>query len=160
VSELSHLDEEGAARMVDVGAKESTARSAVAVGTLYSTTEVLGLLASGGLPKGDTLATARVAGVMGAKRTADLVPLCHAVGLSSVDVEFVTGEYSIQVRAVAHTTGPTGVEMEALTAVHVAALTLHDMIKAVDPAATLEGVYLERKEGGRSGSWQHPRTAQ
>jgi len=144
--------------MVDVGAKENTARTAVAVGTVHSTTEVLGLLTAGGLPKGDALATARVAGIMAAKRTADLVPLCHPIGLSSVDVEFVARESSIDVRAFAHTTERTGVEMEALTAVHIAALTLHDMIKAVDPAATLDGVCVERKEGGKSGSWHHPGT--
>lgn len=144
--------------MVDVGAKDATPRSAVAVGTVHSTTEVLGLLTTGGLPKGDALATARVAGIMGAKRTPDLVPLCHSIGLSSVDVEFETGESSIGIRAVARTTERTGVEMEALTAVNVAALTLHDMVKAVDPAATLDGVRLERKEGGKSGIWHHPAT--
>lgn len=146
--------------MVDVGAKDVTARSAVAVGTVHSTAEVLALLTTGGLPKGDALATARVAGIMGAKRTPDLVPLCHSIGLSSVDVEFEPGEASIGIRAVARTTERTGVEMEALTAVNVAALTLHDMIKAVDPAATLEGVRLERKDGGKSGTWHHPRTVE
>src|SRR5699024_1829164 len=145
--------------MVDVGAKTSTARTAVAVGTVHSTTEVLGLLAAGGLPKGDAWATARVAGIMAAKRTADLVPLCHPIGLSSVDIEFAARESSVVVRAFAHTTERTGVEMEALTAGHIGALTLHDMIRAVDPAATLDGVCLERKEGGKSGSWSHPGTS-
>lgn len=156
VSELSHLDEAGAARMVDVGGKDATARTAVATGTLHSTTEVLGLLAAGGLPKGDALATARVAGIMGAKHTPDLVPLCHSIALSSVEVDFELGESSIGIRATARTTERTGVEMEALTAVTVAGLTLHDMIKAADPAATLDGVRLERKEGGKSGVWHRP----
>src|SRR5699024_12088463 len=101
--------------MVDVGAKENTARTAVAVGTVHSTTEVLGLLAAGGLPKGDALATARVAGIMGAKHTPDLVPMCHSISLSSVDVEFEVGESAIGIRATARTTERTGVEMEALT---------------------------------------------
>lgn len=156
VSELSHLDDAGSARMVDVAGKPATARTATATGTTHTTPEVLGLLTSNGLPKGDALATARVAGIMGAKHTPELVPLCHSIALSSVDVEFELGEASIGIRATARTTERTGVEMEALTAVTVAGLTLHDMIKAVDPAATLDGVRLEHKEGGKSGTWHRP----
>jgi cyclic pyranopterin phosphate synthase len=156
VSELSHLDEAGAARMVDVSGKTATVRTAFATGTMQTTTEVLGLLASNGLPKGDALATARIAGIMGAKRTPDLIPLCHQIALSGVDIEFELGESTVRIRATARTTDRTGVEMEALTAVAVAGLTLHDMIKAVDPAATLNGVQLVRKEGGKSGTWERP----
>jgi cyclic pyranopterin phosphate synthase len=156
VSELSHLDEAGAARMVDVSGKTATARTALAGGTVHTTAEVLGLLASNGLPKGDALATARIAGIMGAKRTPDLIPLCHQIALSSVDVEFELAESSVHIRATARTTDRTGVEMEALTAVAVAGLTLHDMIKAVDPAATLNAVRLIRKDGGKTGTWTRP----
>jgi cyclic pyranopterin phosphate synthase len=156
VSELSHLDEAGAARMVDVSGKTATARTAFAAGTMQTTAEVLGLLTSNGLPKGDALATARIAGIMGAKRTPDLIPLCHQIALSGVDIEFELGESTIGIRATARTTDRTGVEMEALTAVAVAGLTLHDMIKAVDPAATMNAVRLVRKEGGKSGTWERP----
>lgn len=156
MSELSHVDETGAARMVDVSAKAATTRTAVASGVVRTTAEVLGLLAESGLPKGDALGTARLAGIMGAKRTPELIPLCHTVALSGVDVEFELGDRNITIRATARTTDRTGVEMEALTAVAVAGLTLHDMIKAVDPAATLDGVRLEEKEGGKSGRWTRP----
>jgi cyclic pyranopterin phosphate synthase len=156
VSELTHLDEAGAARMVDVSGKTATARTALAGGTVHTTAEVLGLLASRGLPKGDALATARIAGIMGAKRTPDLIPLCHQIALSGVDVEFELAESSVHIRATARTTDRTGVEMEALTAVAVAGLTLHDMIKAVDPAATLNAVQLIRKDGGKTGTWSRP----
>jgi cyclic pyranopterin phosphate synthase len=139
--------------MVDVSGKTATARTALAIGTMQTTAEVLGLLASNGLPKGDALATARIAGIMGAKRTPELIPLCHQIALSGVDVEFELGESSVHIRARARTTDRTGVEMEALTAVAVAGLTLHDMIKAVDPAATLNAVQLVHKEGGKSGTW-------
>jgi cyclic pyranopterin phosphate synthase len=139
--------------MVDVSGKTATARAALAIGTMQTTAEVLGLLASNGLPKGDALATARIAGIMGAKRTPELIPLCHQIALSGVDVEFELGESSVHIRATARTTDRTGVEMEALTAVAVAGLTLHDMIKAVDPAATLNAVQLVHKEGGKSGTW-------
>src|SRR3977135_3530650 len=139
--------------MVDVSGKTATARTALALGTMQTTAEVLGLLASKGLPKGDALATARIAGIMGAKRTPELIPLCHQIALSGVDVEFELGESSVHIRATAPTTDRTGVEMEALTAVAVAGLTLHDMIKAVDPAATLNAVQLVHKEGGKSGTW-------
>lgn len=156
VSELSHLDEAGAARMVDVAGKESTARVAVARGVVHSTAEVLGLLTSNGLPKGDALATARIAGVMGAKRTSDLVPLCHSIALSGVEIDFELGECWLGIRALARTTERTGVEMEALTAVTIAGLTVHDMIKSVDPAASLNAVRLESKQGGKTGEWNRP----
>jgi cyclic pyranopterin phosphate synthase len=156
VSELSHVDETGAARMVDVSGKTATARTALAAGTVRTTTEVLRLLASDGLPKGDALATARIAGIMGAKRVPELIPLCHQIALSGVKVEFELGEAEVRIRATAKTTDVTGVEMEALTAVAVAGLTLHDMIKAVDPAATLDEVRLLRKDGGKTGTWERP----
>ncbi|MEU3274678.1 cyclic pyranopterin monophosphate synthase MoaC [Saccharomonospora sp. NPDC006951] len=154
MSELSHVDEQGTARMVDVSAKAVTARTAVASGRVRTTTEVLGLLSAGGLPKGDALATARIAGVMGAKRTPELIPLCHQIALTKVDIEFELEPDSVHITATARTSDRTGVEMEALTAVAVAGLTLHDMIKAVDPAATLDGVRLESKDGGKTGSWR------
>lgn len=156
MSELSHLDDAGAARMVDVSGKPATARTALAAGTVHTTAEVIGLLSANGLPKGDALATARIAGIMGAKRVPDLIPLCHQIALSGVKVEFELGESAIHIRATARTEDRTGVEMEALTAVAVAGLTVHDMIKAVDPAATLDGVRLERKDGGKAGTWLRP----
>ena len=145
--ELTHVDRAGAARMVDVSGKEATARTAVATGVLRTTAEVIALLRRDGLPKGDALATARIAGIMGAKRTPDLVPLCHPIALAGVTVELEPGEAEVRIRATVRTTDRTGVEMEALTAVAVAGLTLHDMVKAVDPAAELDAVRVERKEG-------------
>jgi cyclic pyranopterin monophosphate synthase len=156
MSELSHVDHTGAARMVDVSAKQATARTAVATGVVRTTAEVIGLLSSNGLPKGDALATARIAGIMGAKRVPELIPLCHQIALSGVRVEFSLGEAEVEIEATARTTDRTGVEMEALTAVAVAGLTLHDMIKAVDPAATLDEVRLQRKDGGKTGTWVRP----
>jgi len=150
---LSHLDEAGAAHMVDVSDKQATKRTAVAAGTLTTTAEVVSLIASGGLPKGDALATARVAGIQAAKRTSDLIPLCHQLALTAVDVDFDIGESAIDITATVRTTDRTGVEMEALTAVSVAALTVYDMIKAVDPAARIEGVRVLRKQGGKTGTW-------
>ena len=153
---LTHVDAHGAARMVDVSAQESTARTALATGVLRTTPEVVALLQQGSLPKGDALATARIAGIMAAKRTPDLVPLCHPISISGVTVDLEVGAAEVRISATVRTTDRTGVEMEALTAVAVAGLTLHDMIKALDPAATLDGVRLERKEGGRSGVWTRP----
>jgi cyclic pyranopterin monophosphate synthase len=151
--ELTHVDASGAARMVDVSEKSATARTAVATGVLRTTAEVLDLLRRDGLPKGDALATARIAGIMGAKRTPDLVPLCHPIALSGVTLDLALGESEVRITATVRTTDRTGVEMEALTAVAVAGLTLHDMVKAVDPAATLDAVRVERKEGGKTGTW-------
>jgi cyclic pyranopterin phosphate synthase len=142
--------------MVDVTGKETSARVAVATGTVRTTAEVVGLLATNGLKKGDALAIARIAGIMGAKRTPDLIPLCHPIALSGVTVELSLGDAEVGITATARTTDVTGVEMEALTAVAVAGLTLHDMIKAVDPAAVLDAVRLERKDGGKTGTWTRP----
>ncbi|MFO7190828.1 MULTISPECIES: cyclic pyranopterin monophosphate synthase MoaC [Thermocrispum] len=153
MSELSHLDASGAARMVDVSEKAATTRTAVATGVVRTTPEVIGLISEGGLPKGDALATARVAGIMAAKRTPELIPLCHPLAISGVKVDFELAESEVRITATVRTTDRTGVEMEALTAVAVAGLTVHDMIKAVDPAATLDAVRLERKEGGKRGVW-------
>jgi cyclic pyranopterin phosphate synthase len=154
--ELTHVDAAGAARMVDVTEKEATARTAVATGRLRTTTEVVDLLRRDGLPKGDALATARIAGIMGAKRTPDLVPLCHPIALSGVVVDLDADGDEVRIRATVRTTDRTGVEMEALTAVTIAGLTLHDMVKAVDPAAVLDAVRVERKEGGKTGTWTRP----
>jgi cyclic pyranopterin phosphate synthase len=153
VPELSHTDAAGAARMVDVTGKDVTARTAVATGTFRTTPEVLALISSAGLPKGDALATARIAGIMAAKRTPDLVPLCHPLPISGVSVDLALGERTVTVTATVRTTGRTGAEMEALTAVAVAGLTLHDMVKAVDPGAVLDGVRVLSKTGGKSGQW-------
>ena len=154
--DLTHVDAAGAARMVDVTAKEATARTAVATGVLRTTAEVVALLRRDGLPKGDALATARIAGIMGAKRTPELVPLCHPIALSRVGVELEPVGAEVRVRATVRTTDRTGVEMEALTAVAVAGLALHDMVKAVDPAAVMDGARVERKEGGKTGTWTRP----
>lgn len=140
--------------MVDVGDKSSTRRRAVAAGTFRTTTEVIGLLVEGALPKGDVLATARVAGIMAAKRTDDLIPLCHQLSLSSVAVDFDIHPDHIDVTATVTTSGQTGVEMEALTAVAVTGLTLHDMVKAVDRRASMDDVRLLEKTGGKSGEWR------
>ncbi|WP_405166175.1 bifunctional molybdenum cofactor biosynthesis protein MoaC/MoaB [Nocardia sp. NBC_01499] len=156
MSELSHVDGEGRARMVDVSAKSDTVRIAVAAGELLTTAEVVALVRADDMPKADVLSTARIAGIGGAKKTSELIPLCHQLALSSVKVEFGFTDTTITIEATAKTKGPTGVEMEALTAVAVAGLTLHDMVKAVDPAATLNGVRLLTKEGGKHGHWVRP----
>jgi cyclic pyranopterin monophosphate synthase len=153
MSELSHLDSDGRARMIDVGDKAVTARTATATGTLVTRPDVIELVRGDDLPKADVLATARIAGIQGAKRTSELIPLCHPIPLSSVKVDFALGSSEIRITATAKTTGQTGVEMEALTAVAIAGLTLHDMIKAVDPSATLTDVRLESKTGGKRGHW-------
>lgn len=153
MSDLTHLDSEGRARMVDVSAKADTTRTAVAAGQLITTPAVIELVRADNLPKADVLATARIAGISGAKKTSELIPLCHQLALSSVKLEFGFTENAITIEATAKTKGPTGVEMEALTAVAVAGLTLHDMVKAVDPAATLDGVRLLTKDGGKRGHW-------
>jgi cyclic pyranopterin monophosphate synthase len=150
---LSHLDERGAAHMVDVTEKGATKRTAVAAGALRTSPQVVGLISTGGLPKGDALATARVAGILAAKRTSDLIPLCHQLALTGVDVDFTIGESDIEITATVRSTDRTGVEMEALTAVSVAGLTLYDMIKAVDPAARIDDIRVLRKQGGKSGDW-------
>lgn len=150
---LSHLDDQGRARMIDVGAKAVTRREAVASGRLETTAEVVALVLADGLPKADVLATARIAGITGAKRTSELIPLAHLLPLEKVTIEFEPGEASIGITATVAVTAKTGVEMEALTAVAIAGLTLHDMIKAVDPGATLTDVHLVSKTGGKSSTW-------
>jgi cyclic pyranopterin monophosphate synthase len=150
----THLDETGAAHMVDVGAKPATERRAVAGGRITMSANALEAIRSGNAPKGDVLSTARIAGIMAAKRTAELIPLCHPLALTKVSVEFEWQTDGISVRATAATTGPTGVEMEALTAASVALLTLYDMAKALDRAMILEGIRLLEKSGGRSGGWR------
>ena len=150
----THLDESGAAHMVDVGAKAATGRRAVAGGRITMTPEALAAIRAGNAPKGDVLSTARIAGIMAAKRTAELIPLCHPLALTSVAVDFDWEADGISVRATAATTGPTGVEMEALTAASVALLTLYDMAKALDRAMVLGDIRLLEKSGGRSGDWR------
>ncbi|MCG5431156.1 cyclic pyranopterin monophosphate synthase MoaC [Mycobacterium sp. MYCO198283] len=142
--------------MVDVTAKDATRRTAVAAGTLRTTAEVVSLIATGGLPKGDALATARIAGIMAAKRTSELIPLCHQLALTGVDVDFAVGAEDIAITATVRTTDRTGVEMEALTAVSVTALTLYDMVKAVDHTAVIGDIRLLRKAGGKTGDWERP----
>lgn len=158
MSGLSHLDAEGKAAMVDVTAKAETARRAVARGRVVMAPATLALIVEGEIPKGDVLATARLAGIMGAKRTAELIPLCHPLPLSHVSVDFTIDRAgsAIEIEASASTAGRTGVEMEALTAVTVAALTIYDMAKAVDRAMIIEAVRLIAKSGGKSGNWTAP----
>jgi cyclic pyranopterin phosphate synthase len=149
MTEFSHLDREGAARMVDVGEKRVVRRTATAGGIIKMSPETIGLLQDKALPKGDALNTARVAGVMAAKRTPDLIPLCHGLNLTHADIEFDVGEDQIQITAIAHVNDRTGVEMEALTAVSVAALTIYDMCKAVDKQMVIGEIRLleKTKEG-------------
>ncbi len=153
---LSHIDDKGEARMVDVSDKAVTARIAVAEGFVAMEPETLALLKSGNAPKGDVLGTARIAGIMAAKRTHELIPLCHPLNLSkvTVDLEPIAEPAGVRVVAEVKTTGQTGVEMEALTAVSVACLTLYDMLKAVDRGMSLLDIRLREKSGGRSGDWR------
>lgn len=154
MSELSHLDADGRARMIDVGAKDVTRRVAVAEGRLDTTPEVVALVATDGLKKADALATARIAGIQGAKRASELIPLAHPIPLDAVSVDLEPAGSSVVIRATASTHGKTGVEMEALTAVAVAGLALHDMVKSVDPGAVLGGIRLVEKVGGKRGHWR------
>jgi cyclic pyranopterin phosphate synthase len=154
VSKLTHLDADGRARMVDVSDKAATAREAVAEGFVAMAPETLALAVSGQAKKGDVRAVAEIAGIMAAKKTSDLIPLCHPLALSKVEVSVEPAEGGLAVRARVKTTGPTGVEMEALTAVSVACLTLYDMLKAADKAMTIEAVRLVSKTGGKSGDFQ------
>ncbi|HET7327910.1 MAG TPA: cyclic pyranopterin monophosphate synthase MoaC [Nocardioidaceae bacterium] len=153
VPRLTHVDESGAARMVDVSGKDATARTARASGRVLTSAAVVELLRGVGVPKGDALGVARVAGIMAAKRTPDLVPLCHPLAISGVTVDLSVDDDGVRIDAEVRTTDRTGVEMEALTAVSVAALALVDMVKAVDKAATITDVRVEAKAGGRSGAW-------
>ena len=154
MEQLTHLDAHGAARMVDVSAKDVSVRTATASGRLRTTPAVVALLRGDGLPKGDALAVARLAGIMGAKRTPDLVPLCHPIALHSVTVDLEVVDDGVLIVATTRTADRTGVEMEALTAVATAGLALVDMVKAVDRGATITDIRVDRKQGGRSGTWQ------
>ena len=151
--ELTHVDEAGAARMVDVSGKDVTDRTAVASGRVLVSPRVVELLRGEGVPKGDALSVARVAGIMGAKQTPSLVPLCHPLAISGVTVHLTVADDAVEITATVRTTDRTGVEMEALTAVSVAALTVVDMVKAVDKATVITDVRVESKTGGRSGDW-------
>ena len=150
---LTHVDEHGAARMVDVGDKPVTARTASATGRVLVSPAVVELLRGEGVPKGDALAVARLAGIMGAKQTPSLIPLCHPLAISGVTVDLVVADDAVEITATVRTSDRTGVEMEALTAVSVAGLTVIDMVKAVDKAATITDVRVEKKTGGKSGDW-------
>ncbi|MDP5227842.1 MULTISPECIES: cyclic pyranopterin monophosphate synthase MoaC [Arthrobacter] len=152
-TELTHVRADGSAHMVDVSAKEETTRVARAQAVLTTTPEVLHLLGEGGLPKGDALAVARVAGIMAAKKTPELVPLCHPLPLAKVTVDFELGEDSVRIETLVKTRGVTGVEMEALTAASVAALSVYDMVKAVDKHAVISDLKVLAKSGGKSGDW-------
>jgi len=154
--QLTHLDEAGQARMVDVSGKDVTARSATATGTVLLSPAAVAALREGNLPKGDALAVARIAGIQAAKRTPELIPLCHPIGLHSVSVDLEVADQGVRITCTVRTADRTGVEMEALTAVSVAALALIDMIKAVDPAAIISDVRVEEKTGGKTGRWQRP----
>lgn len=159
MTKLTHLDDRGAARMVDVSAKDSTEREAIAEATVILGTEAYTAMMSGTAPKGDVLAAARIAGIMAAKKTSELIPLCHPLALSKANVDFEPQDNAIRIIATVKTTGQTGVEMEALTAASIAALTIYDMIKAVDKAAVIESVRLIAKSGGKSGNFHAPQSA-
>ncbi|WP_374405529.1 cyclic pyranopterin monophosphate synthase MoaC [Pelagerythrobacter sp.] len=154
MNKLTHLDESGAARMVDVGGKPATARSATATGRIAMAPATLAAIREGDLPKGDVLAAARIAGIMAAKKTGELIPLCHPLALDAVTIDFALEDDGLRVTARASLTGRTGVEMEALTATSVALLTIYDMAKAVQKDMAIEGVRLIEKTGGKSGNWR------
>jgi cyclic pyranopterin monophosphate synthase len=151
---LTHLDEAGRARMVDVSAKDVTVRTARASGRVLLSAAAVAALRDGRVPKGDAIAVARIAGIQGAKRTPDLIPLCHPLGLHAVTVDLTVEDSGVYITAETRTADRTGVEMEALTSVSVAALTLIDMIKSVDKSAVISDIRLESKDGGKSGSWR------
>ena len=156
MSGLTHINEDGAARMVDVSAKAVTLREAEAKGRVVMSPQTVALLRDGATPKGDVLATARIAGIMAAKRTADLIPLCHPLALDAVEVDVDIAAEAVELTARVRTTGRTGAEMEALTAVSVTALTVYDMLKAVDRAMRIEAVRVTSKSGGASGDFAQP----
>jgi cyclic pyranopterin monophosphate synthase len=153
---LTHLDESGRARMVDVSAKEISARSATASGTVLLSPAAVAALREGSLPKGDALAVARIAAIQGAKRTPDLIPLCHPIALHAVQVVLDVLDHGVEITCTTRTADRTGVEMEALTAVTTGALALIDMVKAIDPAAVITDVRVEEKLGGKTGTWHRP----
>ena len=154
MADLTHLDEQGKARMVNVGGKAETARVATASGRITMSAEALSAIRDGNVPKGDVLAAARIAGIMAAKKTAELIPLCHPLALDAVAVEFVVETHAVRVMATASLTGRTGVEMEALTACSIALLTIYDMAKAIDKGMVIGDVRLLAKSGGKSGDWR------
>lgn len=154
MSGLTHLDETGAARMVDVGGKAETAREATATGRIAMSAEAAAAIQAGAVKKGDVLAVARVAGIMAAKRTGDLIPLCHPIPITAVTLDLRADDTGVAATATVATAGRTGVEMEALTAVSVALLTVYDMAKALDRGMVIEGIRLLAKSGGRSGDWR------
>ncbi len=154
MSELTHLDAQGKARMVDVGAKAETSRVAIAAGRIRMSSQALDAIRDGAVPKGDVLAAARIAGIMAAKKTADLIPLCHPLGLDAVAIDFALVEDGVEATATASLTARTGVEMEAMVAVSIALLTIYDMAKAVDKAMVIDAVRLIEKRGGKSGDWK------
>jgi cyclic pyranopterin monophosphate synthase len=156
MSKLTHLDSHGAARMVDVGGKAETARLATATGRIRMSPEALAAVREGSGPKGDVLAAARIAGIMAAKKTGELIPLCHPLSLDAVSVDFVFEPDGVRATATASLTGKTGVEMEAMTATSIALLTIYDMAKALDKAMVIEEVRLLEKTGGKSGAWRAP----
>jgi cyclic pyranopterin phosphate synthase len=159
MSRLTHLNEAGQARMVDVSAKDVTVRTARASGTVLLSPQAVAALRDGAVPKGDALAVARIAGIQGAKRTPDLIPLCHPLGLHGVSVDLTVADDGVHITAEVKTADRTGVEMEALTSVSIAALTLIDMIKSVDKAAVITDVRMDAKDGGKSGSWRRADSA-
>jgi cyclic pyranopterin phosphate synthase len=153
---LTHTDEAGHARMVDVSAKDVTVREARASGRVLLSAEAIAALRAGEVPKGDALAVARIAGIQAAKRTPDLVPLCHPIAIHAVTVDLQVGDGAVEIAATVRTADRTGVEMEALTSVTVAALALIDMVKAIDPAAVISDVRVDEKTGGKTGPWRRP----
>ena len=156
MADLTHLDAQGNARMVDVGGKAATQRVAIASGRIRMSAEALAAIRDGDVPKGDVLAAARIAGIMAAKKTAELIPLCHPLALDTVGVDFSFEDEALRVSATAALTGKTGVEMEALTAASVALLTIYDMAKALDKGMVIEDLRLIEKRGGKSGDWKAP----
>lgn len=156
MTQLTHIDESGAARMVDVSGKAVTAREAIATGIVTMNAEALAAIKADQVAKGDVLAVARIAGIQAAKRTSELIPLCHPLGLSSVTITFESLENGLRATAVARTSGQTGVEMEAMTATAVALLTIYDMAKAIDKAMIIGEIHLLSKSGGKSGDWRAP----
>ena len=153
---LTHTDEHGHARMVDVSAKDVTVREARASGRVQLSADAIAALRAGQVPKGDALAVARIAGIQAAKRTPDLVPLCHPIAIHAVTVDLQVGDHAVEISATVRTADRTGVEMEALTSVTVAALALIDMVKAIDPAAVISDVRVDEKTGGKTGPWRRP----
>jgi cyclic pyranopterin phosphate synthase len=153
---LTHIDESGHARMVDVSAKDVTVREARASGRVLLSADAIAALRAGQVPKGDALAVARIAGIQAAKRTPDLVPLCHPIAIHAVTVDLQVGDGAVEIAATVRTADRTGVEMEALTSVTVAALALIDMVKAIDPAAVITDVRVDEKTGGKTGPWRRP----